>query len=456
MPPSQTSSVSDFSWHTLLKLAWPVVVARSTQAVIGFCDALMTAPLGEAALAATTTGALNSFAVVILPMGTIFIIQSLASQLKGKGDYAAARRYAYYGLIVTLITGVLAIVATDAVDPLLRLLDLEPVVHALMCDYLVIRLFAVLPLLGIEVLGSWYGGLGNTHMYMASGIVAMVVNVFCNWLLIQGNWGAPALGVQGAAYASVIASWVSFVGVLALFASQRYVPEKVTGPLKLRMHEMLRMLRFGIPNGINWFLEFAAFTLFINVVVADLGTTVLAATMAVMAVNSVSAMPGFGITSSGAILVGQAIGAGLFAQVRVVVKRTVVMAMVWQGFVGLLYLVFPGFVMSLFAPEIGTGELLEVATVLLMISVAWQLFDAIGMTMSEALRGAGDTAWPMWARLFVAWIVWMPASYLWITIYDGGYVGAMVSVVGYLAVLAAALTYRFYAGAWREIELTGT
>lgn len=451
------SATADFGLRTLLVLAWPVVVARSTQAVIGFCDALMTAPLGEAAMAATTTGAMNAFSLIILPMGTVFIVQSMASQFKGKGNYAAARRYAYYGLILTLITGLLAVVATDAVGPVLGLLDLEPLVHTLMTDYLVIRLFAITPLLGIEVLGNWYGGLGKTWIHMVSGLVAMVFNIFFNWLLIQGNWGAPALGVEGAAYASAIASWVSFFGLIVIFAGQRFVPQKVTGPVKLRMHEFWRMLRFGVPNGINWFFEFAAFTLFINIIVADLGTTVLAAMMAVMAINSVSFMPAFGLSSSGAILVGQAIGSGMADHVRGIVRRTALVTMVWQGVVGLIYLAIPGVLMALFAPPgEQTTELLEIGTVLLMISVAWQVFDAVGMSVGEALRGAGDTAWPMWARLAVAWFVFMPVSYWTVSLRGGGHVAAMLCVVGYLALLSVLLGYRFLSGAWRKIDLTGT
>ncbi|MGB1013933.1 MAG: MATE family efflux transporter, partial [Nannocystaceae bacterium] len=208
--------------------------------------------------------------------------------------------------------------------------------------------------------------------------------------------------------------------------------------------------------GINWFFEFAAFTLFINVIVADLGTTVLAAMMAVMAINSVSFMPAFGISSSGAILVGQAIGSGNSDRVPGIVRRTASVTMVWQGVVSLVYLAIPGVLMTLFATSgEQSDKLLAVGTALLMISVAWQLFDAVGMSVGEALRAAGDTAWPMWARLCIAWFVFMPAGYLSVTVYGGGHVAAMLCVVGYLALLSGFLGYRFMSGAWRKIDLTG-
>ena len=86
--------------------------------------------------------------------------------------------------------------------------------------------------------------------------------------------------------------------------------------------ELLRMLRFGLPHGLNWFLEFAAFALFINVVVADLGTVVLAAMMVVININSVSFMPAFGLTSAGAILTGRDLGEGFQDQVGMLFRMS--------------------------------------------------------------------------------------------------------------------------------------
>src|SRR5262245_6305133 len=80
----------------LLALAWPIVISRSSQVVVGFCDALMVRHLGESALAATTTGALNTFTFYILPMGVVFIVSSFASQFHGANDGAGARRYGFY------------------------------------------------------------------------------------------------------------------------------------------------------------------------------------------------------------------------------------------------------------------------------------------------------------------------------------------------------------------------
>lgn len=453
---STSTESHDYGLRALLLLAWPVVVARSTQAVIGFSDALMTAPLGESAMAATTTGAMNTFSLAILPMGVVFIVQSFASQLYGKGQLAAARAYGWHGLILSALAAVISIAAVPLVEPALGMLAYEDDVHRRMSDYMEIRLFAIGALLGAEVIGNWYGGLGNTWLHMLAGILMMFVNVFLNWVLIYGHLGAPALGVEGAAYASLIATWIGFAFLFAVFVRRWFVPGELTERVTLRMREMVRMIRFGLPNGLNWFLEFAAFTVFVNIVVADLGTTVLAAMMAVLAINSVSFMPAFGVSSSGAILSGQAIGADHKDYVPSIVKRTIAVTATWQGCVGLTYLLAPEVLMRAFAPpEHTTPELLEIGAVLLALSAAWQLFDSAAMALAETLRAAGDTAWTMYARLAVAWLVFTPASIISVMVVGGGHIAAMICVISYLAILSVVFFFRFRGGAWRDIDLTG-
>jgi MATE family multidrug resistance protein len=438
-----------------LALAWPMVLARSTQAVMGFFDGVMVAPLGEDALAAATTGAMNAFSVAILPMGVVFIVQSFAAQLYGKKDLAGARRYGWYALILSGITALVGFAALPLIGPALGLLPFEPAVRELMTEYLVLRLLSLGAMVGTEALGNWYGGLGNTRMQMRVSVISMVVDLALNFILIYGYFGFPAMGVAGAALGSSIGTFVGFGVILWAFLRGEGVPRS-TGRLALRRSELMRVIRFGLPNGLNWFLEFAAFLLFINVVMADLGTTVLAAFMVVMSINSVSFMPAFGLSSSGAILAGQAIGAGRKDDVPGIWFLTARTTATWMCAVGLSYLFLPDVLVSIFTPpDEDATKLMEVGTVLVAMSAAWQLFDAIGMTLSETLRAAGDTAWTLWARIILAWVFFVPISILTVIVFDGGHIAAMLCIAVYIAVLAALFFWRFRSGRWRDIDLTG-
>jgi hypothetical protein len=206
--------------------------------------------------------------------------------------------------------------------------------------------------------------------------VAMTLNVLGNWIFIFGHLGAPALGVTGAAIASSLATSIASLGLVAFF-----LWEGVKAPTivpRLHARELWRMLRFGLPSGFNWFFEFFAFNFFVNVVVAGLGTTALAALMAVIQINSVAFMPAFGLASAGAIFVGEAIGRRAHAEVWPVVRLTGTVAAIWMGSIGMFYVALPHQLMGLFQPDgVSTEDLVRVGGTMLMLSAVWQLFDAL-------------------------------------------------------------------------------
>lgn len=441
--------------RSLLVLAWPIVIARATQSVIGFCDALMVAPLGEEALAAVTTGALDAFALIMLPMGTVFIVQSFVAQLRGRGELSAAPRYAWYGLAIALLAQLCALAVLPLAPHLLALLGHGGRVHEAMTTYLVIRLLSVFPAVAIEALGNWYGGLGDTRPALHAGVVAMVLNVAGNALLIEPRLGLPGYGVAGAAWASTLSSWAGF-GVLAARAAPALRRAASERGLELRMDELLRTLRFGLPNGMNWFLEFSAFLLFINVVVGHLGTSVLAAFNVVLQLNGIAFMPAFGLASAGAILVGEAIGRRAHHEVWELVKLTGQIAGAWMGTIALVYVFAGPELMSLFRPRDTEAEtLVGVGATMLAYAALWQLFDAVGMTLGEALRAAGDTTWCMLARVVLAWLVFTPVAWAAVLWLHGGVHAVMTTLVGYMVLLALALGARFGSGKWRTIDLVG-
>lgn len=434
----------------LLRLAWPVIVSRSTQVVVGLADTLMVAWLGEAALAATTTGALNSFALMIFPFGIVFIVSSFSSQLTGRGDAAGARRFAWYGMILAALAQLLVIAALPLLPQALGWFHYEPAVREAMQSYMSIRLFSTGVAVGIEALGNYYAGTGNTTLQMVFNILAMVLNVLLNWLLIGGNLGCPALGVAGAAWASAISTTVAFAAFFAVFLRHGRTMERSA----LQRAEFLRMLRFGLPSGFNWSFEFFAYLAFVNVVVAGLGTVSLAAFNTVIQINSFGFMPAFALGSAGAVLTGQAIGRGDKDAVPGILKMTFLVTAAWMGFVGLLYVLLPDLLMGPFKPDGGQGELfLRTGATILMLSALWQLFDAAGITIGEALRAAGDTAYPMWARGIIGWLIWFPGSLITVRHYGGDEIAATLWLVIYLGVLAVVLLLRFRSGAWRRIEL---
>ncbi|HTB33855.1 MAG TPA: MATE family efflux transporter, partial [bacterium] len=236
----------DHSLSGLLRLAWPIIVSRSTQVVMGLADALFVAHLGENALASVTAGAMNSVAVFILPMGICFIVASFSSQLAGRGEAAAARRYGWYGLAVAGLAQGLALLVIPWLPALFGTLHYSPALADGLCAYLAVRLLSTGVGVGIEALGNYYSGLGRTAMVMRANLAAMLLNILFLWFLVDGHAGFPALGIRGAAWANVGATAIAFAGFFSAFLWQG----RGLGRLGLRLGEFARMLRFGLPSGL--------------------------------------------------------------------------------------------------------------------------------------------------------------------------------------------------------------
>ncbi|HEY1546488.1 MAG TPA: MATE family efflux transporter [Kofleriaceae bacterium] len=432
----------------LMRLALPMVVARATQSAITFADAIQVKHLGTDAIAAVATGGLNAQLFVFLPMGIAFIVQSFVAQLVGRGEREQTRRFAWYGIAISVAAAIVAAAAIPLVAPTLGLLPYKPHLRGMMGSYIDIRLLSVGGAVGIEAIGNWYAGFGNTRMQMIASVITMVAAVVLNALLI------PHYGTDGAAIASTIASWLGFAVLLVSFHFSWGGAPRSRGKLGLSLREFGRVLRFGFPSGVNWLLEFMAFQMFVNVVVGELGGPTVAALNVVLAINSIAFMPAFGLASAGAIVAGQAIGAGTKNDVWPTVKLTLACNIVWMVAIAGAYLVVPHVVLGWFAPDGVDGvALVALGSTMLAISAVWQVFDATAMTLSETLRAAGDTAWTAGARIVMAWFVFAPGSYAIVHYWHRGASGAMVALVGYLILIAAALAWRFRSGAWRSIEL---
>src|SRR5260221_6545274 len=133
-------------------------------------------------------------------------------------------------------------------------------------------------------------------------------------------------------------TWLGFVLIAIAFGRGWGTAPKPGTPLALSRREFGRVIRFGLPNGLNWMLEFTAFQLFVNVVVAGLGDTAVAALNVVIAINSLAFMPAFGLASAGAILAGQAIGSGQREQVWPCVRLTLACTIAWEGAMAIAYI----------------------------------------------------------------------------------------------------------------------
>ena len=317
--------------------------------------------------------------------------------------------------------------------------------------YLQIRAFEVPLAMFNAVVWGFLVGRGDSRTPMLLAWLQVGINIVLDYFLVLGNAGFPALGVEGAAIATVLANGViTLVSAYILWRPanrQRFG----TGQARLAsLKDLGNVLRIGLPMGMGDFIEVASFSAFFTII-GRLGTDMLAANNIALQFMSLSFTMGIGVAMAASSLVAQYLGADKPKDAERVGYRATVLAMVVMGAIGLSYLIAPELLVSIFSDD---PEVIAAGVVILRLVALYQVFDAVAIVLGGALNGAGDTTFTMLTRFFFAWGVFIPLSWALAFPLGGGVRGAWIGAMIYLAGLALIYFIRFRSGRWKTIELS--
>ncbi len=324
-------------------------------------------------------------------------------------------------------------------------------------DYFVILMFggAALPLNG--ALSSFFSGRGKTRVVMWGNVAGNAANAALAYVLIFGKLGFPEMGIRGAGIATAITAFIPPIYWACIFLAPRYQQSYQTRKAfgwDRRLFAML--LRFGVPAGVQFFLDVASFTVFI-LLVGRLGEAELAAANIVLSIEMLSFLPMVGMSLATATLVGEYIGRGNLQAAERSVYSALKLALAYMGLLAVLYVVVPEFFLELFRyrsdHDSGYEKIVETGVILLRLIAAYTLFDTLFIVFSGGLRGAGDTRFAMLAQIVAAWVLFVPPVYLVIQVLHMGIFTAWSWALVYVMVLGTVFWLRFRSGYWKTIHM---
>ena len=444
-PASRAGSVREVA-----QLAFPIVLTQMSQTVMHVVDSIFVGQLGAAQLGALGFAGIWLWTVFSLFNGCATGVQTFVSQTHGAGRDAECGRWAWQGFYAVVPLTALALFGFAAVaEPLFARLGTSEALREHALDYVRMRPIGFTGFALWIVLAAFFRGLGDTRTPLVATLIANAVNIVLDYGLVLGRLGLPAWGIAGAGVATSIAEWVGALVMLLAFARPSLRRAYGTRPVAPDGAEIRRFLRTGAPIGGQWVLDMSAFALF-TTLVARMGDASMAATQAMISLLSLSFMQAIGIGLATTTLVGRYKGAGsLDAALRSLVsalKLAVALALA----VAALFLLAPEALIGLYTDD---AEVLRLARPLLALGAAFQLFDALQIVLSGALRGAGDTRWPFVAQTLLAWALRLPLVWLFAFVWEAGVVGAWYAEFVFILVLALALGWRFRTGAWKEVAI---
>jgi MATE family multidrug resistance protein len=436
----------------LLQLALPVVTVQLGVMLMGAVDTVMVGHVSPGDLAAVALGNLYFFTVAIFGMGVLLSLDPVISQAVGAADGEGVVRGVQRGVLLAVALTAVGLLLLLPVRPVLTLLRQPAEVVPIATGYVQASLPGLLPFYLYIVLRQTLQALGRVAPVVITVVLANLANVLFNWILVYGNLGFPALGAVGAGWASTLSRFLMVLGIVTL--AWPILRPHLAHPRRAALERgpLARMLRLGLPIGLQLQLEWGAFAV-VGLIMGLLGTTAMAGHQVAINLASLTFMVPLGIAQAASVLVGRAVGREDVGGARRAAGAGLAVGATFMTLTAVAFLTVPGPLARIYAND---PEVTRLAALLLPIAGLFQVFDGLQVVATSVLRGIGDTRVPMVLHVLGFWLVGLPVS-LWVGFGLGaGPVGlwwGLASGLGVVAVLLLLRVARRFSGELRRLVL---
>ena len=447
------SSKPGAGFTEVLRMAWPASIAMLGTTIIKFIDGLMVSKVGAAPFSAQFLAGMSAFVPEAMILGLLTVVNTYVSQNVGAGRFKRAGQYAWAGMAVAF--GAAVLISTlwffsDAIFGSIGHDEWE--LESMYFKYMIVSVLVTLP---TRVLEQFFFGVHRPRTVLFASVAANALNIGINYVLIFGKLGMPAMGLQGAAIGSVIAWAVQFLILLSIFLSPALHRKFATRMVKAtRWRHCKDILRVGWPAGVQLCNDMLSWSVCVAVLAGSFGVAHRAATTIAMRYIGLAFMPAVGIGIATTALVGRYIGLRQPDIARKRAHQGIISAMIWMGMCGAMFWAFRYPMARLFATTDQADEIVRIGAGIMICAAVFQLSDAVSIVYIGALRGSGDTKWPMFVSLGLSWSIIVGGGFAAVSLLPQlESLGPWIAASIYVIVMGATMAWRFESGAWRKIDL---
>ena len=427
--------------RALLALAIPVALSEIGWMTMSVVDVVMVGKLGPAAIGAVGLGNAIYYAPAIFGIGLLLGLDTMVSRSWGARDFDECHRWLAQAMYIALAFTPILMLFVIGARPLTAAHGVDPLVGVYTRSYVRILNWGTLPLLIYGGFRRYLQGVGLVRPVTFALISANLVNLAGNWIFIYGKLGMPALGVGGSAISTVV-SRIYMAAVLVYFAWRH---ERGRGhPLFAHWpapdwKRIRSLLNLGVPAAFQVILEMAAFGA-ATIMAAHLNPVALATHEIALSCAAYTFMVPLGISAAAAVAVGHAIGAGNPARARRAGWMAVGLGVSFMGLTAVAFLAVPRPIMEIYSRD---PQILAMGVHMLMIVAAFQIFDGCQTVATGALRGLGETRFPMLTNFAGYWLFGLPLGALMCFRLKWGLSGLWTGLTLALIVIACVLLRRW-------------
>ncbi len=433
-------------------LGMPLILSNLAQFAIHITDTVMLGWYDVTALAASTIAGTLFFVIFIVGAGFAQAVTPLVAAAAEEDDEVQVRRVTRMGLWLSIFYGLAVTIPFFWAEDILIAIGQEAEVARLAHIYLQIVIWQMIPALIVMTLKAFLAAMEHTAIILWATIGTAVLNGFINYALIFGNWGMPALGIEGAAIASLSVNLVTVL-ILVVYI-QRVLPQFALFKNFWRSDSEIlkRVFVLGWPIGLTSLAEGGLFSAS-AVMMGWIGAIELAAHGIAIQLASLTFMVHIGFSQAATVRAGRALGRRDELLLRRGGITAIGMSALYAVVTSLVFLTLPETLVSLFIDpnEPERANLLRIGASLLMVAALFQLVDGLQVLALGLLRGVQDTTVPMVMATISYWVIGLPVSYLLAFTFGFGAVGLWLGLVIGLAIAAVLLLWRFWG---RSVRIT--
>ena len=437
-----------------LHVAWPAILESFFVALVAMVDSYMVSGLGSYAVAAVGLTTQPKFICLALFIAINMAVSALVARRKGQGERDSANRILLTAIICCVV-GIIIIsgIAVALADPIIHLVGSEPETHDSAVLYFRIIIGGIIFNVISLVINAAQRGSGNTKIAMKTNVTSNVVNVIFNYLLIHGNLGFPALGVAGAAIATVLGTVVACgMSIASLFRKDSYV--SIPYMIQKKLPPTVRALKDIFSFASTVFAEqlMLRFGFFMSALLtANLGTEALAAHQVGMNALHLSFSFGDGLQVAAVTLIGQSLGQGNKALAKKYGNICQSIGLAISIALSIIYLLFGRWFFSIYFPN--EPQIVDLGVSIIKYMILIVLFQVSQVVFTGSLRGAGDVRFTTVTSMISVAIIRPSVSYLAAYVLHLGITGIWIGVLADQGVRLVLSAGRFRSGRWMNKEI---
>lgn len=423
-----------------MSLALPIMVAQVGQMLMGLTDTLVVGRLGVTPLAAVAFSNTIVTTLFVCGIGMLTSIGVVGAQAHGAGHWQTKQAVLRISVWLSVGLGLILVLLVLLAHPWLRAFGQSELVLVTAEPFLNILAWSLVPALGYMGAKIFCDSLGRPTVPMLILYLAVLTNALLNWLLVFGNCGAPRLGLEGSACATVISRLVAMLGTVGYALHITNADLRVFSLVRFDWSMLKSLLRLGTPVALQYFSEVAAFS-FGAIMMGWISASALAAHQIAITCAATTFMFPLGVSQAVGVRIGHAVGSGAQPVIRRIgFGGFGISAVVMAGF-AILFALGGRSIAQLFSSD---PEVTSVSAALLLVAGVFQLADGIQVTAAGALRGLADVRIPMLLAYLFYWGVATPAAYFMGFVLKSGAIGIWIGFALGLFTAAVVLTVRFY------------